>query len=346
LTSTLICSTHGQNVPAGARHKIGIGLPVWLNATAEFKAHRATNPGAAPATPAVAADGRVDRFYDNGFNRVNSAGNPILIPGQEPLTSFFGYHRDAQVMNAPGAGTLSLHSVELNGGDYTSSQKNQPRPGVEGFYRHHWKQREKWSVYLDLAAGYQFFNWRVEGVTDADANLLTDTFNLGGVTLAPGAAPYEGPFTTVPGAPLIGSNPTRAIADVPATVSGYRQIDFHAIRLRLAPSLMWQPNDRWALGLQSGLSLGFGYSKLEYSEDIAVAGQATGQNDGSSDEHFWLGLCNSIQVSRRIGERWRVFGEARHLLTSKLEHTGRTRSAETNLSDGIGMAAGLIYSFP
>ena len=105
------------NEPATSRHHFGAGVPVWLKARGNITATRSTNPGAAPGAPATLAAGRVDRFYDDGFNRVNAAGNPALGLGGTPVTSFFGDQADAQVANAVGAGTLSLHSVQLNGGD-------------------------------------------------------------------------------------------------------------------------------------------------------------------------------------------------------------------------------------
>jgi hypothetical protein len=340
-------AAHGQGLDerVAARHHFGFGVPTWVKARATFSATRATNPGAAPAAPATLADGRVDRFYDDGYNRVNSAGNPVLLG--EPRTTFFGYSSDAQVANAVGAGTLSMHSVQLNGGDYTRSLENQPFPGLEAFYRYDWKAGKNWSLSWELAAAYHFLHWEQNGAPNSTVDLLTDVFNLGGVALAPGA-PYDGPFTPVPFTPLVGSTPTRAQATVAAAVAGRRKLDFHAIQLRLAPAFNWEPSPRWQFGLQAGLAVGLGFSQLNFAEQITVADPATpvlSQSGRSADTHAWGGLFSALRVARRLGENWDAHVEVRHVLTDTLRHQGPTRSAELNLSSGFGISAGVGCRF-
>lgn len=343
----LALSAHGQDpLMQRSRHQFGIGIPTWLNAKAGFTARRATNPGAAPGAPATLADGRVDRFYDDGFNRVNAAGNPALGPGGTPLTSFYGYQNNAQFANVPGAGTLSLHSATLNGGSYHEDLNNQPLPGVETFYRYDWKRGKNWSLDWELAAGYQNFHWRENGTPNATINLLTDTYALNGVALP--AAPFSGPFTPVPGSPSIGSTPTRTEITAPATVTGFREIELHAIQVRLAPALNWHPNHKWSIGLQGGLTMGVGFSNLDYNENITttVAGVPTITQAGrSSDQHFWAGWFSALRLSHRFNQRWRAHADIRHIYTRTLNHTGATRSAKIDLSEGFGVSAVISHSF-
>ncbi len=330
---------------AASRHHFGVGTPTWINARAKFTATRATNPGAAPGAPATLADGRVDRFYDDGYNRVNSAGNPVLLG--EPRTTFFGYQSDAQVANAVGAGTLSLHSVQLNGGDYTRSQANQPFPGLEAFYRYDWKAGRNWSVSWEMAAAYNFFHWEQNGAPNSTVDLITDAFGLGGVVLPPGA-PYDGPFTPVPFAPLVGSTPTRTQGTVAAAVAGRRRLDFHAIQVRLAPVLNWEPSPQWQIGLQAGLAVGFGVSQLSFAEQITVADPSVpviSQTGRSADAHAWAGLFSALRVSRRLAENWDAHVEMRHVLADTLRHQGPTRAAELDLSAGLGVSVGVGYRF-
>ena len=330
-----------------SRHHFGASLPVWLKAGAKFTATRATNPG-------PAAGSAVDRFYDDGYNRVNAAGNPVLPPAGPfamPRTSFFGYQSDGQVANLPASpaagGALSMHSGQLNGGDYGRSLDNQPLPGLEFFYRYDWKAGRNWQVSWELAAAYNFFNWEQHGAPNSTVNLLTDVFALGGVVLPPGA-PYDGPFTPTPFSPQIGSTPTRTEATVAAAVTGKRRLQLHAMQFRAGPAFQWEPNANWQIGLQGGLALGVGFSQLSFAEQITVADPTVpviSQSGRSSAAHFWAGLFSSLRINRRLGEHWDAHVEIRHLLTDAIHHNGPTRSGEISLSEGFAVATCVSYRF-
>lgn len=346
----LHAGAQGQGIEerAASRHHFGFGLPVWLRARASFSATRATNPGAAPATPVTLADGRVDRFYDDGYNRVNSVGNPVL--GGEPGTSFYGFQSGVQLQPTAGSGTVSvaMHSMALKGGDYTRKLENQPFPGFETFYRYDWKAGKKWSVSWEMGAAYHYFHWERNGAPNSSVDLITDTFALSGVDFSGIPAPFDGSFTPVGGLSNIGSTPTRTQATVAASVTGRRQLDLHALQLRLGPSLNWEPASGWQISVQAGLALGAGISQLRFAEQIAVANPATpviAQSGRTSDGHLWGGLFSSLRFNRRITEQWSAHLELRHTWMNTLRHSGLTRSAQLNLSDGLGLAAGLNYCF-
>jgi hypothetical protein len=328
--------------PKTGQHHFGVSLPVWLNAKARFTATRATNPG-------PAAGGAAERFYDDGYNRVDSTGNAPAVLGGPASTAFFGYASDAQVANAVGAGTLSLHSVQLNGGDYTGNLQNRPQfPGVELFYRYDWQSGPQWRSSWELGASYNYFNWRENGAPNATVNLLTDVFQLGGVTLFPGAAPYNGPATALPGSPVIGSTPARTEATAAAVVTGERKLELHAVQFRLGPTLDWVPNEKWSVGVQGGLALGVGWSRLSYAEQITVAAPnlaAINQSGRSADLHAWAGWFSGVRVNRQLNEQWNTYVELRHLWTGALQHNGAQRSGEIRLSDGLGVGAGVTYRF-
>lgn len=330
--------------PKTAQHHFGVSLPVWLKASAKFSATRATNPGAA-------AGAAVNRTYDDGFNSVDSTGNAVAGAGVNafPRTSFFGYASDVQVNNAVGAGTLDLHSVALNGGDYTQNLSNQPKfPGVELAYRYDWKSGPEWRASWEIGAAYNYFNWSENGAPNSTVNLITDVFQLGGVTLFPGGAPYTGPVTALPGSPLIGSTPTRTETTAAAAVTGERKLELHAVQLRLGPTLDWVPNEKWSVGVQGGVAVGVGWSQLSYAERITVTAPniaAINQSGRSSDAHAWFGWFSGVRVSRQINERWTSYVEARHLWTGAIQHNGEQRSGEIRLTDGLSLGAGVSYRF-
>ena len=343
-----LAAAQGLNEPVASRHHFGAGIPVWLKARGTILATRSTNPGPAPTAPVpTLADGRVNRFYDDGFNAVNSVGNPALGPGGTPITSFFGYQDNTTQVGPGGVGpTLSLHSVQLNGGDYAKSLDNQPFPGLEFFYRYDWKAGQKWSLSWELAAAYHWFNWEQRGAANSTANVLTDTYALNGVALP--ATTYPGAFVPTPFTPLIGSTPTRTEATVGAAVTGKRQLQMHALMLRVAPALNWEPTPDWQIGVQAGLALGVGYSQLSYAEQTTVAvatAPVISQSGRTTDAHFWAGLFSALRVNRRLSEHWDAHVEVRHVLTDTLQHNAPTRSGEIRLSDGLGVGAGVSYRF-
>lgn len=345
-TCVLPVLVHAQNLndPAVSRHHLGVTVPTWLNAHAKFTATRATDPGAGTGATGAHA-------YDDGYNRVDSSGNAPAGAGVNlfPRTSFFGYASDAQVNNVAGAGTVDLHSVQLNGGDYSRNLENKPQfPGLELFYRYDWKVGDKWRVSWELGAAYNYFKWQQNGAPNSTVNLLTDVFQLGGVTLFPGSAPYSGPFTALPGSPLIGSTPTRTEVTAPAAVTGTRKLELHALQFRVGPALDWVPNDQWSVGIQGGLALGVGWSQLGFAEQITVTAAniaPINQSGRTSDDHAWAGWFSAVRLNRKLSEHWDARVEVRHTWMNALRHNGPLRSGEINLTDGIGLGAGVSYRF-
>lgn len=329
--------------PAVGKHHFGFGVPTWIGARARFTAVRATSPGANPGTPVSPADGRVDRTYDDGFNRVNQAGNPVLVG--EPRTSYFAYQNQSQVSSA-GTGNLALHSIALNGGDYSRPFDNQPLPGIETHYRYDRALGRRWRAGWELAFGYSPYHWEKSGAPNSTVSLLTDQFNLSGVPLStPGVA---GPFTPVPGTTYIGSTPTRTETTVAAAVAGKRQLDLHALQFRIAPMLVWEPVARWQLSAQAGLLFGVGISELRFAEQITVADPTVptlAQSGRSTDLRCWAGGLSALRLNYQFGERWEAQVEARHLWVDPLRHNGPTRAAEVSLGSGYGLSAGLTRRF-
>ncbi|MEN9576120.1 MAG: hypothetical protein RL514_3975 [Verrucomicrobiota bacterium] len=339
-----VASAQNLAEPVVGRHHFGASLPVWLNAHAKFTSTRATNPG--PGTGSAS-----ERFYDDGYSRVDSTGNAPAGAGLNnfPRTSFFGYASDVQVNNVVGAGTLDLHSAQLNGGDYTRNLENKPQfPGLELFYRYDWKAGDKWRVSWELGAAYNYFKWEQNGAPNATVNLITDVFQLGGVTIFPGSAPYSGPFTGLPGSPVIGSTPTRTEVTAPAAVTGTRKLELHALQFRVGPALDWVPNDQWTVGIQGGLALGVGWSQLGFAEQLTVTAAnlaPINQSGRTSDVHSWAGWFSAVKVGRKLSEHWDAHVEVRHTWMEALQHNGAIRSGEMNLSDGVGLGAGVSYRF-
>lgn len=328
-----------------SRHHVGVGMPVWINAKARFSAARATDPGPNDGSPTR------NRFYNDGFNRVDSTGN-AAPPGGVPLTSAFGYaNRDVQVVQATAVpltpGSLALHSAQINGGDYTRSRDNAASPGLEIFYRYDVKKEKSWSFSLEGGASYQFFQWRQDGAVNATGDLITDNYSLGGVFLP--AASYSGPVVWTPGDKVIGSTPTRTLGpSTPAVVTGQRSLKLDTLHFRFGPAAEWRASERSELGAQTGVLLGVGFSRLNFNDTVAVASPTMpvfNESGSSSHTHVWFGWFNALRVTLHLDKDWDAHLEVRHVLQENLTHNGGLRSANLNLSDALGFVGALSYRF-
>ena len=122
----------------------------------------------------------------------------------------------------------------------------------------------------------------------------------------------------------------------------------HALQLRVALSLTWEPPPKWQLGLQAGLALGVGFSQLSFADQITVADPTTpviSQSGRTTDAHLWAGFFSAVRINRHINEQWDAHVEIRHVLTDPLQHSAPTRSGEIRLSDGLGIGVGVSYRF-
>jgi hypothetical protein len=357
VASHLVLNAQLQETKKASRHRLGLQVPVWFNANAQFKGKRASTPGNDDGDPFTF------RIYDNGFNRVDSTGNLVSPPppGKYSInrTSFFGYQDSSQVVNDtdftdselidPHGGTLSLHSAAISGGEYEDDVENDVVPGIELFYRYEWIEKENWTLDWEASFSYQFFNWDEGGTVGANIHLITDVYSLGGVVLQDVLAPYSGPFGNLtPGIPVIGSVPSRRDGSVPAVVIGNRDLEMHSVIGRIGPAFDWKVTPKWRFGLLTGLALGWAETNFEYSETTVVSVPAVPAvvNQGDSTEtHFWVGLYSAVRLTWQFQDHWDVHCELRHIYQENLNHEDRFRSAEIDLSDGMSGVFGISYRF-
>jgi hypothetical protein len=344
-------------------HSFGVQVPLWFNASLSMQGVSDSKSGTITGDPAV--DSRQDRFYADGFNRLNSAGNPTIAGTAAselfPRTTYFGFQDNRQVVppsfspsgNIPGS--LSLHDVTLVGGQYTSALRNgDQNPGVELFYRYRWKNPEKWTLDLEAGMSWQTFDWSQSGNVDAVAAVAEDRYNTGTVDprVFPGSGgtlPYSGPFQPVGGTPWIGSVPSRqATAYLPASVNSTRDLELDSWVGRIGPAAHWRFHPRWRLGALVGLAVGYSDVTYSFRDQISVNSPTVpvlvqqGQG-GYSD--VWFGLYSALRLTYRLSERWDVLVEGRHIWTDAQTHTASGRVFRLDLSEGVGVSVGVACRF-
>ena len=112
--------------------------------------------------------------------------------------------------------------------------------------------------------------------------------------------PFDGSATPVLGLPNIGSTPTRTELTVPASITGQRRLDLHALQVLVGPSFTWESGPKWRWGIQTGIALGIGASQLRFNEQITVADAATptiNQSGRTDDLHAWAGWFTAACAS-------------------------------------------------
>src|ERR1035437_8830196 len=159
----------------------GLDFRMGFNIQAKF-----TGAGVLAAPPPPSAGPAVNRTYSDGFVNVDSSGNA------GNLTWNWGYQHASQVSGY----TLLMHAASVSSGASDSSSDD-PNLGFEVSYVRD-LGHESWGRWgIKAAFGYTAIDLRTS------AQLITDTYQLGGVT--PPIAPYAGSFGG-PG-PVIGSSP-------------------------------------------------------------------------------------------------------------------------------------------
>lgn len=360
------CAVCGQeqralSKPGPMRHQFGLDVPVWFGATASFSGGMDRDAGIITGDPSV--DSRADRFYDDGYVRVNALGNPT-IPGTGPAdtfprTSYFGFQSNQQVTEPDfsGAtivpGSVSYHNVRLNGGTFEKGFSNDPTPGMELFYRYTAREEASWSWGLEAGLSWMRLDWDQTGTFGAVATVQEDRYNTGTVnakvSVSSGGLPYEGTYDPQPGRPWIGSSPDRQTPYTrAASVTTQREVTSDWVLLRLAPGIDWKASDRISLGLQAGPVVGWTGTDYQFSDRVTVfdPGIPTLNQAGSgSDDRFIFGLYSGLRLAYRISEHWGTHIEARHLWVDDLHVSGGGRNVTVGIADGWGVTAGVSWRF-
>ena len=178
--------------------------------------------GAPPATDIGPVSGEADRFYDDGYNRVDSSGNA------GDSTWFWGYDRQSQ---ADGAG-IQMSSSAAQPTGRVEEVTDDPHWGGELFYWRElgWNNSYAWGLVAGL--GWQYLRFNQSATFGTDVTRTTDTYSLFGQPPPP--APYRGQFDSSTG-PLLSDIPNRQTSLIPngALTSGQYEFEASAYTLRL-----------------------------------------------------------------------------------------------------------------
>jgi len=339
---------------AGAAHEddrfrwhLEAGPSLWLN-------NRVTYGALASANPATAA--KSERYYDDGYNRVDASGN--LGDGTAgPLasrTGYFGYASDKQVDLK--AGTLALHLSRLSAGEYLTEKTSQKQPAWHANLRVSMRREEptarEWG--LELGIDMSELKQKSSSAIDTNIQVLTDTYALGGVV--PQRAPYSGRFSPLPGDQRIGDVATRTFSNVTGTVTGQREFDARTTALRLGPWIEFGKAlsgddlpelQRWALGLRGGLALISTRADFKVTEQVQAPGLPIGSASSATARRSRtdLGTFFGATVRRAFTRRLALVGGLEFIRGGRLTLTQGNNFVRLDLSRTLVAQLGLEWAF-
>ncbi len=319
-----------QSITSG---RVGFSYRGALNVHAKFK-----NIGSFPqqSNPGPASGGGVDRFYDDGFNRVDASGNA------GGLTSFWGYQHASQL---PGNDTIAMNSSSITSSTTSAEKTSDPQHGIEifcdvpvGRIGHcHWG--------LEGAFGFSDLTFVDNRSFSGDVARVSDAFALNGIT--PPVPPYSGPYSG-PG-PLIGDSPTRRTVAIPsgAIVTGQSKLDASLYELQLGPYIEVSLWKRLSFSLSGGAAIARLDSTFEFSETATIADTGTTLSASGRDLHgdFLFGGFVAGQLSLAVTRHFHLMTGAQCHYLGRSSQSINGREAELDLTRSVFITAGAGFSF-
>jgi hypothetical protein len=299
---------------------------------------------AAGATTATAGD----RFYDDGFNRVDASA---IADGK---TWFWGYWNASQVGGGVGTETISMNSSTAQSDAAVNDVDSDIAPGVELNYHYKIKETSKghWGFLGGL--GYSFVNVDDTTVALGTEVKRTDTFAAAGS--GPPAAPFTG--TSVGPHPRIDNAPTSsATATIVggSAVGGLREIDANILDFRLGPYADFEIGKGVTLSLSAGGLGAFIDSEFSVNETTTITGigpvlqpgvSATQTTTASSSESgFVFGGFAGLELGVQISPRTSIFAGAEYRYLQDFDQTLGARRATLHLDRALNANLGLSFSF-
>jgi hypothetical protein len=314
------------------RNRIGLSYRLGLNMSVDFKKLGGFQTQGDPGPPLGHG---IDRFYDDGYNRVDSSGNA----GES--TWFWGYSGGTQV---PGNDTILMHSSSSQANGSARGVDDDPQHGIELTYNRDLGAlgQGRWGV--EAAFGYMDLTFSDNRNRAGTVTQITDTYQLSGVV--PPLSPYTGTFAG-PG-PLIGDEPDRMVSTIErgAMITGHRELDSDFYGFRLGPYWENPLSDKWGVSLSGGLSFAMVDSHFQFKESVSISDVGTTESSGAtSDRDYLLGGYVSGNISFALSESVRLFtGAQYHLLGTYTEKTNG-KKALVDFGNSVLVNVGLSYSF-
>lgn len=319
----------------GQRHRIGVNTRIAFRVEATF---RNLGEYRSPMNPGPERGGGTDRFYEDGFVRVDASGNA------DGGTWYWGYEdSERQVVGD----TVRMQVLEAPGG-LTSSVHDDPHAGVELRYGYVWRSDPRARWLLEAALGWTEFDFTDRRTLTGPARRIVDAFPLDGVVppWAAPAEPYSGSFAG-PG-PILGDAPIRTSETRPdgLVLEGERRLRTSLGTLRLGPAVEMPWTEQWSAQFGAGLALALADGEFTRSETLSPwAGPPVRRSGGTSDTEFLVGAYAEGLVHVTWPRGFSLFAGAQYQYLPDFRHALEGQEAVVRFSRGFFLIAGLRYGF-
>jgi hypothetical protein len=327
-----------------SKNRFGVSYRAAFNVTAQFKnVGNLRGPGNSGRDPGPATGSGVDRFYDDGYNRVDISGN------KDGITWFWGYKNASQVQGD----SLVMHSTSAQGvrsGTWDSDIQH----GFELTYNrelgHVGKKNLPWGIEAGL--GWADIDIRDHRRLRGGVSTITDAYGLGGID--PNVIPVSPEFPGHAGhyggpGPLIEDSPTRTTTfDANGSeVTGKRAFDGNLFSFRVGPYLDIPIDERWTISFSAGFAAGLIDGEYSFNQVVTTTSSGPQHQIGSgSDTKLLFGGYMSASIRCQIDEHWGVFISGQYLgLADCYSASARGQQIELDLARTALVALGVSYSF-
>lgn len=276
----------------------GINLMAGYNYKATFGEESGFH---APLHDPGAETGIMDRFYEDGYNRVDISGNAL------DMTSFWGYQDASQY--DPGAHTITMNSQRMipTEGQQIFADQNDAQPGLEIWWTGtilsgerkedtladpHTNQQKtehaRWYLDFRTALRWQHVGIDQKGNISGSFETTSDTYSTGGAT--PPTAPFDGTYSG-PNMSLDAIPKSRTVSMGPAgTTTAYYDLEADLFALDLGPALTFDLDLGARLVLSAGATVAWTQSDFSYRYSDYI------QSGSDTQEEVLFGYYGAIDI--------------------------------------------------
>jgi hypothetical protein len=289
----------------------------------------------AGANPGTGAGGGQDRFFDDGYVRVDATGNA------EGYTSYWGYESASQYDS--GSQQLLMHSTTSYTGQGGGSGDNDFSIGAElaygGVIKHWGRSRLGW----ELGFGWLPFEVSDSSSFDALVNRDTYSFDTGGIIM-PGAPYNGGPSGLGPtirdAATLVDSDQTTE------QVQALQSLDVDLFLFRLGPTYFYDVSPYIGIMVSAGPAAALVSQTYNYNDTIVFDNGTTASNRGSfSDSEFVYGGYLSVMGTVHVEAGGDLYLGLHYMPLSDSSISQSGREGSLDFSGQFLISAGINWTF-
>jgi hypothetical protein len=337
-----------QEPQPASKNRFGLSYRMSFNVTANFKNVGSIPKGLGGRDPGPATGGGVDRFYDDGYNRVDISGN------RDGLTWFWGYRNQSQIVGD----TVVMHSRTAQAID-SKTTDDDPQHGFELTYNRELGviERNNWRWGVEGGFGWTDIDIRDDRTLTGGMREIADAYDLSGVNpifniIPPGAqmptpvnglrpGQFEGP------GPLIDDSPDRTISVFRngATVMGSRRFDANMFTYRLGPYIDIPIDDQWTFSLSAGPAFAVVDGEFAFRQNLRAGTTSEFQSGSGSNTDVVFGGYLSAVIRYAITEQWGVYLGGQYLGLTDYEVKAGNQKVQLDFARTAAANMGVSFSF-